>query len=71
MVKKVVCMDRAANPRSGGFRSMFFLAEIQENIRLPPGKLRYDFVEAVTDALNQKFCNKVRPSPRPSGAYPA
>lgn len=50
---------------------MFFLAEIQENIRLPPGKLRYDFVEAVTDALNQKFCNKVRTSPRPNGAYPA
>ena len=48
---------------------MFFLAEIQENIRLPPGKLRYDFVEAVTDALNQKFCNKVRTRPRPEDSY--
>lgn len=38
---------------------MFFLAEIQENIRLTPGKLRYDFIPAVTDALNMKYCNKV------------
>lgn len=38
---------------------MFFLAEIQENIRLTPGKLRYDFIEAVTDALSTKYCNKV------------
>ncbi len=38
---------------------MFFLAEIQENIRLTPGKLRHDFLDAITDALNQKYCNKV------------
>lgn len=38
---------------------MFFLAEIQENIRLSPGKLRYSFIDAITDALNTKYCNKV------------
>ena len=38
---------------------MFVLAEIQENIRLQPKKLRHDFVEAVTDALDAKYSNKV------------
>ena len=38
---------------------MFVLVVVSESVRLHPSKLRHDYFDAITDALHQKYCNKV------------
>lgn len=47
---------------------MFQLALLQETVRIMPSEFGKTIVTAVTDALNEKYPNKVQPQQTPPSA---